>query len=317
MAALRIGFIRKSNSLEAVGWRNEILGKAQKGGKELHFVNLNHGQRVVAAQCLSEKPVRITSVLAAKKHIHGGLYTDKNQLYFYMARYLVERISWLCRDMRPRVPEGNGQVGIVFVVGALPPAAGNANLAVPLNGTGTLDLASCDVAAAMMEEPGGPALVEESIAESLDFRRAMRKVDKEYGHDWWFKVWGPDKLEAEGIATERDHAKVREAAELLVTGDDHHLAGEALDLFPTLPADRLVPSYLYYDARADDARLCLTIARTAALFIFGSAASRPAASSSIRNAVKWIECAAPAISWSRSARASSLRPSRRVALPVV
>ena len=46
----------------------------------------------------------------------------------------------------------------------------------------------------MMEAPGGPALVEESILESLDFRRAMRKVDKEYGKDWWFKVWGPDKL---------------------------------------------------------------------------------------------------------------------------
>ena len=55
-------------------------------------------------------------------------------------------------------------------------------------------IASCDVAAAMMEAPGGPALVEESILESLDFRRAMRKVDKEFGKDWWFKVWGPDKL---------------------------------------------------------------------------------------------------------------------------
>ena len=47
-------------------------------------------------------------------------------------------------------------------------------------------------------------------------------------------------------------------------------AREALELFPTLPADRLVPSYLYYDARADDARLCLTVARTAALQ-FGAA----------------------------------------------
>jgi arginine/lysine/ornithine decarboxylase len=52
-------------------------------------------------------------------------------------------------------------------------------------------IASCDVAAAMMEPPGGTALVEESIAEALDFRRAMRKVDEEYGDDWWFKVWGP------------------------------------------------------------------------------------------------------------------------------
>ncbi|MDD3354192.1 arginine/lysine/ornithine decarboxylase [Zoogloea sp.] len=64
-------------------------------------------------------------------------------------------------------------------------------------------IASCDVAAAMMEEPGGTALVEESIAEALDFRRAMRKVDEEWGADWWFKVWGPDDLSEEGIE-ERD-----------------------------------------------------------------------------------------------------------------
>ena len=60
-------------------------------------------------------------------------------------------------------------------------------------------IASCDVAAAMMEPPGGTALVEESIAEALDFRRAMRKVDDEYGKDWWFKVWGPDALVEDGI----------------------------------------------------------------------------------------------------------------------
>src|SRR3569832_997626 len=51
-------------------------------------------------------------------------------------------------------------------------------------------IASCDVAAAMMEPPGGTALVEESLLEALDFRRAMRKVDEDYGMDWWFKVWG-------------------------------------------------------------------------------------------------------------------------------
>ena len=65
-------------------------------------------------------------------------------------------------------------------------------------------IASCDVAAAMMEPPGGTALVEESIAEALDFRRAMRKVDEEYGTDWWFKVWGPDKMADEGIGRATD-----------------------------------------------------------------------------------------------------------------
>ncbi len=65
-------------------------------------------------------------------------------------------------------------------------------------------IASCDVAAAMMEAPGGTALVEESILEALDFRRAMKKVDAEYGEDWWFKVWGPDVEGEEGIGEQKD-----------------------------------------------------------------------------------------------------------------
>ncbi len=65
-------------------------------------------------------------------------------------------------------------------------------------------IASCDIAAAMMDAPGGTALVEESILEALDFRRAMRKVDDEYGDSWWFKVWGPDDLSEEGIGTRED-----------------------------------------------------------------------------------------------------------------
>ncbi len=39
---------------------------------------------------------------------------------------------------------------------------------------------------------------------------------------------------------------------------------EALAHMPTMPAERLASAYLYYDAQADDARLTLTIARTAA-----------------------------------------------------
>jgi glycerol-3-phosphate dehydrogenase len=40
---------------------------------------------------------------------------------------------------------------------------------------------------------------------------------------------------------------------------------DALGHFPTLRPERLLPSYVYFDARADDARLCLTVARTAAI----------------------------------------------------
>ncbi|HEX2578267.1 MAG TPA: glycerol-3-phosphate dehydrogenase/oxidase, partial [Aquihabitans sp.] len=42
-------------------------------------------------------------------------------------------------------------------------------------------------------------------------------------------------------------------------------ADETLAHMPTLPADKLAASYLYYDATVDDARLTLTVARTAAI----------------------------------------------------
>ena len=87
-------------------------------------------------------------------------------------------------------------------------------------------IASCDVAAAMMEAPGGPALVEESIAEALNFRRAMRKVDAELGESWWFKVWGPADLSEEGLE-ERD-------AWMLNAGERWHGFGELAEGFNML-----------------------------------------------------------------------------------
>ncbi|MBN2691018.1 MAG: arginine/lysine/ornithine decarboxylase [Burkholderiaceae bacterium] len=87
-------------------------------------------------------------------------------------------------------------------------------------------IASCDVAAAMMEPPGGTALVEESILEAMNFRRAMRKVDADYGQDWWFKVWGPNVLAEEGTG-ERDDW-------LLHAADDWHGFGAVADGFNML-----------------------------------------------------------------------------------
>ncbi|WP_418320891.1 Orn/Lys/Arg decarboxylase N-terminal domain-containing protein [Piscinibacter sakaiensis] len=88
-------------------------------------------------------------------------------------------------------------------------------------------IASCDVAAAMMEAPGGTALVEESIAEAMDFRRALRKVEKDYGKkDWFFKVWGPEKLASEGIGKSSDW--------VLKAGDKWHGFGDLADGFNLL-----------------------------------------------------------------------------------
>ena len=55
-------------------------------------------------------------------------------------------------------------------------------------------IASCDVAAAMMEQPGGRALVQETIDEALSFRRAMNGVRKQLDGSWWFDVWQPEVM---------------------------------------------------------------------------------------------------------------------------
>lgn len=75
-------------------------------------------------------------------------------------------------------------------------------------------IASCDVAAAMMEQPAGRALVQETLDEALAFRRALNSAGKQLGGSWWFRVWQPDKMAEEPVA--------ERAAWILNPGDRWH-----------------------------------------------------------------------------------------------
>jgi hypothetical protein len=107
---------RLSRDLDAVGWANEIRSQmpAQKRTATLHFSKMDHAQRIMAVNGIRDRPMRLVAVIANKPAIPVGTYVQKNQLYHYMSRYLIERLSWLCRDMRPKVPEGDGRLKIVF-----------------------------------------------------------------------------------------------------------------------------------------------------------------------------------------------------------
>ncbi len=107
---------RQSRDLDAVQWAKEVRDKLpqQRRVKPLHFKDLDHPQRVMAIDILSKCPMRAVAVIANKPIIPEGTYSQKHQFYHYMCRYLLERLSWLCRDMRPSVPEGDGRVKIVF-----------------------------------------------------------------------------------------------------------------------------------------------------------------------------------------------------------
>lgn len=57
----------------------------------------------------------------------------------------------------------------------------------------------------------------------------LKMASKALGRALW------ENVRVEGVATERDRARVREAAELLVLGEDHQTAGEALEAIGDLP----------------------------------------------------------------------------------
>lgn len=107
---------RMSRDLEMVEWRNEIRSKLGRKAENrpLHFKDMNHGQRTMASQVLATKALRGICVAAHKPSLQVEIYAEKNQPYFYLCRYLIERISWLCRDLRRIVPEGDGRVKIIF-----------------------------------------------------------------------------------------------------------------------------------------------------------------------------------------------------------
>ncbi|RUW22237.1 DUF3800 domain-containing protein [Mesorhizobium sp. M4B.F.Ca.ET.215.01.1.1] len=106
---------RQTHTLDAVRWRDEINAKMpERQSRTLHFAKLHHGQKLAAVQTIASKPLRALSVVAAKEPIPPDIYVEKNQLYFYMTRYLIERLSWLCRDHRPQAAEGDGRVAITF-----------------------------------------------------------------------------------------------------------------------------------------------------------------------------------------------------------
>jgi lysine decarboxylase/arginine decarboxylase len=59
-------------------------------------------------------------------------------------------------------------------------------------------IASCDVAAKMMEGPGGVALTGDSIDEAIACRKTIVRIGNQLrqrnSEDWWFGVWQPDTI---------------------------------------------------------------------------------------------------------------------------
>lgn len=77
---------------------------------------------------------------------------------------------------------------------------------------------------------GEIAALRDALRWAAEDPELTKRASKSLGRALW------ENAKAEGIATERDRQKVREAAEFLVAGDDHASAGEALESIGDLAA---------------------------------------------------------------------------------
>lgn len=103
--------------------RDDIISSFPKRkNRDLHFAQLDHEQKIFSCDKISAHPARFPARFVAvmsnkttiQSHPRKDLFTDKNTLYQYLCRYLVERISDYCRRRSPKIDFGDGTVKIIF-----------------------------------------------------------------------------------------------------------------------------------------------------------------------------------------------------------
>lgn len=94
---------REQNDLETVKLVDRVRSKLNKPPRQaLHFRNLKHEHRLPYVAEISAARVRTVSVLIHKPSIREPekFVSEPHLLYRYATRYLLERVSWFCRDHR-------------------------------------------------------------------------------------------------------------------------------------------------------------------------------------------------------------------------
>lgn len=90
-----------------------VLKKPLK--KPLHFRDLRHEHRLPYIDEISKADLKTVSVLVHKPSIkEPEKFQTRYRLYFYSVRYLLERVSWYCRDHRSSDDKGDGSAEVIF-----------------------------------------------------------------------------------------------------------------------------------------------------------------------------------------------------------
>ena len=91
----------------------ERLGRTKR--KILHFYRLKHEHRLPFVEEISHARLRVVTVLVHKPSLKSPeIFREGHRLYHYATRYLLERVSWCCRDHYNEKLPGDGSAQIVF-----------------------------------------------------------------------------------------------------------------------------------------------------------------------------------------------------------
>lgn len=95
--------VRAKNDKKIVPWRDAIKARfTDKKKPDLHWGNLNHDQKVIAAQDIARLPLGAALAMSHKVTIpgtrHAETFKRPQQLYNYLVRFLLERLVSACKE---------------------------------------------------------------------------------------------------------------------------------------------------------------------------------------------------------------------------
>lgn len=107
---------RKPKDLDTVKLVDTVRASLKKPDKKpIHFRDLRHEHRLVFVDAISHAALKTVTVLVHKPGLkEPEKLQERYRLYFSSVRYLLERVSWFCRDHRPPHDTGDGSAEVVF-----------------------------------------------------------------------------------------------------------------------------------------------------------------------------------------------------------
>lgn len=107
---------RKAQDLGLLALLDSLRQRLNKPPKKpLHFRDLKHEQRLLVVDRIAAADLKTASVLVYKPLIkEPEVFRERYRLYFYAARYLLERVSWYCRDHKTISDVGDGSAEVIF-----------------------------------------------------------------------------------------------------------------------------------------------------------------------------------------------------------